>query len=152
MPFIVAGKTLARVWEDVQNVAIFLRAAAQDQRVSSAAGNVSSSSILSFEARLRGFRQQLDDAAAVPNIATYVNSLPDKPVGYDVNTEFNNLRGQLVATVAWIQNNFPRDTTNTYMLAKSWGADGPVDRLFTVSDLAAYRVQLDALLAACGTN
>src|SRR4051812_21681277 len=112
MPFIIAAKTLARVWEDVQNTAIYLSAAAREQSNAAASGNVSSTFILSFEARLRGFRDQLDQAAAVPNIAAYVNTLPDKPVGYDVIAQFSAMRTQIVATVTWIQANFPRDPTN----------------------------------------
>lgn len=141
---------MERVWEDAQNTAIYLKATAQEQLASATVGNVQSSVILAFEAVLRGVRDQLNDAAAVPGIAAYVGSLPNTPQGYNVATEFTALRTQILATIDWIRTNFPKDSTNTFLAARSWAADGPVDRLFSAAQLATYRTQLSALITAAG--
>jgi hypothetical protein len=150
MSFRVATQTLSQAWQDAQNLSISLESIAQAQKDLSLAGPVVGSVILDFEKQLRSFRDRFDVIAALSGIAAYVAAQPDTPAGYDVAAQFSAMRTQIVATITWIRNNFPRDSTNTYMLERSWGADGPVERTFTTAQLAPYRTQLDALLASIG--
>ena len=47
---------------------------------------------------------------------------------------------------AWIVANFPKDGSG-FLLAQTWGANAPADRVFTPAQLAAFRTQLDSLIA-----
>lgn len=148
MPFITSSQTLSQAWEAAQNFARQLKGGAQAQRAAAVAGNVPATRILHFQRELRMYRDQLDAIAALPGIAAYVGTLADTPSGYNVSTEFAAMKTQIVATYTWIQNNFP--ASNGYLLERTWGADGPVDRIFSVADLTGYVTQLDALLASLG--
>jgi hypothetical protein len=150
MSFLVSTQTLSQAWEDAQNIARAMSAGAAAQKDASLTGPVAGSRILSFERELRGYRDRLDAISTLSGIAAYVSGLPNTPAGYNVTTEFNNMRTQLLAVIQWIRDNFPKDATNTYLLERSWGADGPVERTFTTAQLANYRTQLDALVVAIG--
>jgi hypothetical protein len=153
MPFITAGRTLERAWEDVSNAAIDLRADATAQRNAAQAGNVQSTFILGFESRLRGKRAQIVDLAATPNLAAYVTGLPNTPAGYNVANEYTAMLGQIDATIGWIRTNFPKDASG-YLLERKFNADqtqGLNDRVFSAAELSGYVTQLNALLAALGT-
>jgi hypothetical protein len=150
MPFRVANQTLSQAWQDAQNLSISLESLTQQQKDVSLAGPVVGSFVLNFEAMLRMHRDRFDVIAAMSGIAAYVAAQPDTPAGYDVAAQFSAMRAQIVATINWIRNNFPKDSTNTFLLERSWGADGPVERTFASATLAPYRTQLDALLASIG--
>jgi hypothetical protein len=150
MGFVVSAQTLAQAWAEAQGIAVSIENIAQSQINASLAGPVVGSQILNFDATLRVYRTRLDAIAAMPGIAAYVTALANTPQGYDVSAQFAAMRAQIVGTSNWIQANFPRDSTNTYMLERSWGADGPVERSFSTTDLASYRTQLNALIASIG--
>ena len=150
MSFVISTKTLAQAWNDAQEIARQMKASAQSQRTASLAGPLSSTRILNFEGQIRDWRDRLDVIAALPQIGAYVSGLADTPQGYNVATEFAAMRSAIVATIDWIRTNYPRDTTNTYLLERQWSAGGLVERTFTTAALANYRTQLDALIAAIG--
>ena len=103
--------------------------------------------MLFFEKDLRAFRDRFDVISAVPGIATYVGSLANTPQGYNVATEFSAMRTQIQATIDWIRTNYPRDSTNTYLLERQWAAEGLTERTFSTALLATFRTQLDSLIA-----
>lgn len=151
MTFLVSTQTLSQAWEDAQNIARAMQAGAQAQKDASLAGPVAASRIVHFDRELRMYQARLDAIAALAGIAAYVNSLPNTPVGYDVVAEFNAMKAQVLATIDWIRTNFPKDASG-YLLAEQWGANRTdvVERTFSTASLAAYRTQLDALIAAIG--
>jgi hypothetical protein len=150
MPFIISTQTLSRAWEQAQEIARNMRTAALNQKNTTLAGPVAGSFVLNFERELRSYRDRLDAIAALPGIGAYVSGLTDTPAGYTVTTEFNAMRAQVQATIDWTRNNFPRDSTNTFLAERSWAAEGLTERTFTTAQLAGYRTQLDALLATLG--
>lgn len=149
MAFLISAQTLGQAWENAQNIGVQIKAGAQSIRAESVAGPVSASRILNYERELRSFRARLEEIAAMPGLAAHVTALANTPQGYNVATEYTALRTQIDATTTWIRTNFPKDA-NGYLLERTLSAEGPVERTFTTAQLAAFRTQLDALIAAIG--
>lgn len=149
MAFLTSTQTLSQAWEDAQSIARQLKSAAQAMKDTSLGAATASTRVLHFERELRSYHGKLAVIGALPDITEYVTALPDTPLGYDVALEFTTMQNTIAATVTWIRNNFPKEIGG-YLLAQTWGANGPVDRTFTSAELAGLRTQIDALLVYIG--
>lgn len=148
MAFPASSGALSDVLERACRVALSMKAQAQRARDRMAVGNVPSSTILDMDIVLRGFKTELQDAAATPGIVDYAQGqLGDGTL--DVAAEFSAMIAGIDDTVAWIRASFPVGSGQAagYLLARTWGADGPVDRQFTPTQTEGLRTQLDALIA-----
>ena len=55
-------------------------------------------------------------------------------------------------TRAWVRASFPDSVGDGsgFLLAQTWGSNGPVDRTFTPTQTSGLQTQLDALVATVG--
>lgn len=137
--------TLSITLEDVDRRASAVKQYATQSRDRMAAGNVPSTLIFDLFIRLKNDRAALASAATVPGIANYAQAQKGD-TQFDVAAEFNNLLATIDGVTAWISANFPKDS-NGYLLAQTWGAEGPVDRQFSSATTAGLRSVLDTLIA-----
>lgn len=137
---------LSTTLQQVDNTMIQLKDFAARQRDRMAAGSVPSTTILDdLFVRLRQAKTQLQSAASVPGLAEYARAQKSSDT-LDVVTEFQAVVAAIDAVTAWITANFPKDA-NGFLLARTLGESGPVDRQFTSAATATLRTQLDALIA-----
>lgn len=134
-------RTLDRLDERVSRVKLN----ASSVRAESVAGPVSSTRILGLYAALRTDHAEITALSQTPGLAAYVQQQKNDPA-LDVVAEFQTMLNTLTNVTNWIAANFPKDA-NGFLLAQTLGADRPVDRMFTTADLAAFRAQLDAMIA-----
>lgn len=102
--------------------------------------------VIDIAIRARQHIASLNQAAALPGIADYARDVKNDQL-LDVVAEFNVVRSAIQAVQDWITANFPTDGDG-YLLRETWGAAGPVDRVFTTAQTAALRVLLSAVEAS----
>ena len=145
MPFPASNGVLSDVLEQVSRFALAMKRQVEATRARMAAGSVGSSEIIDLDIRLRGWRAEIVKAASTPGIAAYAQAQLGN-AQLDVVAEFNGMVAAIDSVTAWIRANFPRDA-NGFLLERTWGDSGPVDRQFTSAQTAQLRTQLDALIA-----
>ena len=148
MPFPASNGALSDVLEETCRFAVAMKQHAERASAKAAAGNVTSTDIIDLDIRLRQWRATLAEAGATPGIGAYAQEqLGDGTL--DVAAEFNAMLGAIDNVTGWIRANFPVGSGQAagYLLARTWGPDGPVDRLFSPTQTAGLRTQLDALAA-----
>lgn len=136
---------LSLTLEDIDRRAIDVDGYCQRARDALAARNVTSTEIFDLFIRLKQDRAAFEAAKSVSGIADYARAQKNSET-LDVVTEFTAMLAAIDNVTAWISTNFPKDA-NGYLLAKTWGDAGPVDRTFTPTATAGLRTVLDALLA-----
>lgn len=138
--------TLSRVLEDIDRDMIALKAFCQRHKDRMAAGNVPATAILDdLYIHLKRSHAALTTAASVPGLADFARAQKNDEE-LDVVAEFQAVLTTVAAVASWITTNFPKDG-NGYLLARTLGDDGPVDRQFTPAQTATLRTALDALIA-----
>lgn len=151
MAFPASQGSLSDHLEHVCRVSLQMRDQCINVRDRLAASSAPSSLILDIEPRLRGFRAELVAVRDVPGIGPYAQEqLGDGTL--NVATEFNAMIAAIDNVITWIRNNFPVATGANagVLLAQVFGVNGREDRLFTSTQTAGLRTQLDALIATVG--
>lgn len=130
----------------VRSFAATVKREAEALRASSLVGSVGSSAILGWMTRLADYRAELVRYAATPGLAAYAQAQINDPA-LDIVAEWNAMRTQMDAARDWAIANFPKDGSN-WLLASQLNVHGrTMDRQFSTASLAAFRTQLDALIA-----
>lgn len=138
-PTISVAKALAQV----DSLAIEMKGQCDRAVTKMAAGNVGSSEILNLYINLKNIKASLTLLAETPGIGTYAQ-IQKNDVNLNIASEFAAMNSALDATTNWIVTNFPKDG-NGYLLARTLGPTGPVDRQFTPAQTATFRTVLNAL-------
>lgn len=154
MAYPASTKTLQQWLADVDQRAAGIKAAAQQQKSLSSAGNLSMDDIRRFFDQLVSVNVLFTAAGSVPGIANYVNTEKQGTVA-DAAAEFVTMRNQIVATMGWLRANVPQGTFGgtDYKLAFNFPADNITASSalkFTSGQTAGYRTVLDALIATIG--
>lgn len=137
---------LSNAWENARQFAGQLKTAAQNLRTASAAGLVSATDILNFQVQLADAKAQFAVYSAVPGLAAYAQAQVNDG-SLNVATSFSTMVAQIDVCTGWVVTNFPKDG-NGFLLAQTFDNSGrPSDRTFSTVSLAAFRTQLDALIA-----
>ncbi|MHB1170455.1 MAG: hypothetical protein ACYC28_14355 [Longimicrobiales bacterium] len=145
MAFPASNGALSDVLERACQAALQMRRQAEQTRARLATMDVASGEIINLDIRLRGFRAEFEAAGSVNGIGAYAQSqLGDGTL--DIAAEFAAMVAAIDAVTDWIRTHFPRDGDG-YLLARTWGVDGPVDRTFAPALTAGLRTQLDVLIA-----
>lgn len=145
MAFPASRGALSDVLEKACRAALDIRSRADEARARMAQGDVTASQILDLYQRLRVQRNVLNDASSKSGIGAYAqDQLGDEAL--DVAAEFSGMISEIDATLQWIEDNFPTDADG-HLLARKWGAAGPIDRAFTPAQTSGLRARLDALAA-----
>ena len=137
---------LALTLEDIDRRAVDLKLFCQS--LSSELGTIGASStrILAAFIYLRETRKQLAALSAAPGLAAYAQAQKND-ASLDVVAAFNGMLSALDNATNWIAANFPKDGSG-FLLARTLGADGPVDRVFPVAQLGTFKAQIDAVVAS----
>jgi hypothetical protein len=138
--------SLSLVLEDVDRRCVDLKALCVRRKADLAGSDQPSTLILDLFTRLRQDRNTLAAAAATSGIGPYAQAQKGD-ANLDVAAAFNGLLSAIDSVTGWITANFPKDV-NGFLLAKTLGADGPVDRVFTAAQTAGLRTALDSVIAA----
>lgn len=136
---------LGQVLSEIDSRILKVKIQSQSLRNDLAAGNVASGRILAFFQYLRSERAALVTAAAVPGLAAYAQ-LEKNNNTLDVVAEFNAVISAIDGVSSWINTNFPKDGSG-FLLERTLGADGPIERTFAPATTATFRTQLDGLIA-----
>jgi hypothetical protein len=118
------GTSLPFVLYEIQNLAQSMKAEAQSAIATSAAGSVNSDWIFRFLDRFYQLGLALNTWSATPGLDAYARV---NIAGYSAGTLTADIATTLTAGLAvidWIVTNFPKDSTNTYVLAYQFNADG----------------------------
>jgi hypothetical protein len=138
---------LSVAWTKARVAAGYIKQQTLSLKALSVAGNVGSTQILDYLTMLTLQKASLQNSAAIPGIDVYAQNQTGTSI--DITVSFNAMVSAINTVGSWIMTNFPKDASG-FLLAKQWEAGNTgrtVDRQFTTSDLAAFRTQLDALLA-----
>jgi hypothetical protein len=148
MAFPATVDPLGRALLDVQTTARQLKTAAQGLKDASLAGNVSANAIISFYERLVAAKAKFTAGAAVPGIVQYARDQFDDQ-NLNVGAEFTAMNNAVESCRVWIAANLPTSTAPAagYILKDQLTASGVTVRQFTTAQLAAFRTELDALVA-----
>lgn len=136
---------LSFVLEQIDQRILSIKKQAQSLRADSLAGNVASGRILSAHQYLRAERAALVTAGATPGLAQFARDQKNNQ-SLDIVTEFNAVIAAIDQVTSWIDSNFPKDGSG-FLLERTLGADGPLERQFSTAQLATFRTQLDSLIA-----
>lgn len=137
---------LSFVLEGIDSRALKIKSYCQALRTAAATGPVQSGQILGVYQGLRQDRAALVAASATPGLAQYAKDQKNNQT-LDVVAEFNGMVGAIDQVTAWIDSNFPKDTTTQALLERTLGTEGPIERTFTTAQTAGLRTQLDSLIA-----
>lgn len=136
---------LSFVLEGIDQRILKVKQQAQALRTDAAAGAIQSGRILSTHQYLRAERAALTAAASTPGLAQYARDQKNNQT-LDVVAEFTAVIAAIDQVVGWIETNFPKDAGG-FLLERTLGADGPLERTFTPAQTAGFRTQLDSLIA-----
>lgn len=132
--------------EQIDRRALEIKRYCTDVRNRAAAGNIPSTTFIDLFITLRKDRVIIAAAAAVPGIIAYAQAQKSNGT-LDAVVEFNAMLTAIDNVTAAINNACPKDGSN-FLLLRTLGADGPIDRQFTPGQTAALRGVLDTLIAA----
>ena len=137
---------LSLTLQDIDRRAASLKAYCQRASDSMLAGNIGSATVFDLFIRLKGDRAVFSAAASVPGLADYAKIQKNSP-NLDVVAEFTSMLSAIDGVTTWISTNFPKDGSG-FLLAQTWGANGPVDRTFAPAVTAGLRTQLATLIGS----
>lgn len=135
--------SLAFVLREIDDTARNLRSYALERYIRCTTSTQTSTVILDTFTILRQIRQRLNTLAGHPGLAQYARDQKNDQE-LDVVTEFTAMLAAIDAATGWIATNFP--ASGGYLQAKTLGADGPVDRTFTVASLSGLATVLQNIV------
>lgn len=141
-------ESLDSAWRRARQVAGDIKQRTTMLNNAAAAGNISSSAILSYATQLADAKVALASVASVSGIGAYAQEQIADPT-FDIVTSFNDMVAAVDAVTAWIIANFPKDGDG-YLLATLFSPDNngrTQDRQFTPVQTANLRTALNGLLA-----
>lgn len=138
-----ANTLLQTALTDIVNVAREILSQAEALRDLSAAGDVTGRGIVIYMDNLQQQIDLLDTLSGTAGIVAYAQDQYDD-VTYDVVTEFNTMKTAAEAVVAWIDTNIPKN--GVWLLVEEIVLGRLTPRMFTTTDTAGLRTELDALI------
>ena len=136
--------TLGKVLDKIDERIAYLKQFCIRIRDRAASGPIQATTIVDTFINLQSERTALVGASAVPGLVAYAKAQKGDET-LDIVVEFNAVIAAIDATIAWINTNFPKDA-NGFLLRETWGANGPVDRTFTVAQTANFRTVLQGII------
>lgn len=144
MAFRIDG--LAKAYQKAQNAAYSLRTYCVSAEVALASSNQSANAVIALLNQIVNAITIFDEVAAIPGLAAYAQEQQNDS-GYDVIAEFQTMRAEAVGVRDWIITNFPKDSTNTYIIKDILENDGSITvRQFTPAQTAGLRSALNLLI------
>lgn len=135
--------TLATAWGQVRGTAAHVKQQSVDLNNAS---SVTRMTVLNFCNALADALARLDQYAAVSGLAAYVQAeLNDSSI--NIASEFTTMRTQIVALQDWIVANFPKDGSSNLVVYSFDSNKRFADIALTTAQLAAFKIQLAALIA-----
>jgi hypothetical protein len=111
------------------------------------AGPVTTEWVFSFVDRMTDAVQRLDTFKVAPGLDSYATA---QLSGYGgvLTTDIAATRAAILACRDWVVANFPKDSTNTYLLSHQMASDGTrTPRTFSTAATAGLRTNLSSLIA-----
>jgi len=140
--------TLALALQTAQNMAGAVKVRAQSLSISCAAGNVPAQTILDGVSALADAKVTFNKCSATVGLAAYAQA----QVGdANIATEFTTMVSAIDGVNNWVLANFPKDSTNTFLMITSFTPDNTgkiTQRTFSTAQLAPLKTLLDALVAS----
>lgn len=134
----------------VQGLAASAKQAATSAVGSMSAGAVDANYVFSLLNSLNSFIASLNALAATQGLDAYAT---EQVPGYagTMSSDIAATVSAAQACIAWVVSNFPKDSTNTFLLSETLNADGSrTPRSFSSAQTAGFRTALNALLATIG--
>ena len=136
---------LSLTLERIDNLATQTKNFATRRQQQMAAGNVGSSLIFDVHINMKRAAADLTAAASVSGIVQYAKDQKNDQ-NLDVVAEFNAMITAINAVVTAIESTFP--DSGGFLLAQTWGTNGPEDRQFAPASTAGIRTQLQGVIDA----
>lgn len=142
-----ANLSLANALSQVQQIAAGWKGYAQQAVATLQAGNVDSNWVFSFLDTMRSNYLRMNTLAGMVGLDTYaVQNIPG--YGGTLSSDVAATQNAAVACVSWVVANFPKDSTNSFILSHTLNADGTrTPRTFAPADTAGLRTVLNAFIA-----
>ena len=143
---------LAKIYSEIQTRMIRLDNEATEFAATIAnlgGGSLSANAITSVFTRLGSYADFFSTAASTPGLAAYAQDQQSDPA-YDIAAEFTAVQNAIDNALTWINDNFPKDPTNTYILKDELNLvdKAVITRTFTQAQLSGLQTQLEAIAAA----
>lgn len=136
--------------EDLDRRLVAIKARAEREVARMAAEATPSSRLFALHAAMKAEAAELTAArtfaSSTPGFVAYVRDVKGDGT-LDVGAEFLAVLSAVEAVVAAIEAGFPADASG-FLLAQTWGANGPADRTFTPAQTSGIRSQLSGVVAA----
>ena len=142
--------SLPTVLYETQNLAQGMRAVAQGAVTTLAAQNVDAVWVFNFLDRFYSLGLALSTWAATPGLDEFAiaNVKMTPPYAGSYTADINATIAAAQACVNWVVTNFPKDSTNTYILAFVLNANGSrTPAQFTPAQTVGLRTALNAFIA-----
>jgi len=131
----------------IRAIASGARSQAQSYLATLQAGPVESDWIYSFLTQIReGFIVNMTAIVSVPGLDAYATAQ-----GYNgtISSDVNAAVAAAQACINWVVTNFPKDSTNTWILSEKLNADGTrTPRAFTTAQTAGLQTALTNFIAS----
>ena len=142
------GLSPSEAYSQIRSQAQGIKTAAQAALASFQTNNVSTSYVFNVIDQLTGLINQLTTWSAVPGLNAYATAQ-----GYTgtLTTDITACNTAAQACVNWIVANFPKDTTNAWILDRSLNADGSrTERTFAPGVTLGLQTLLSTFIATIG--
>jgi len=138
---------LNTILTQVQQLCGNWRSYAQQAVTTLAAGSVNSDYVFSFLDVMRSNWTRLGVLAGAPGLDAYATQAIQGYAG-TLSVDITATRNAAVAVVNWVVTNFPKDSTNSFILSHTLNGDGTrTPRIFTSTDTAGLRTALNSFIA-----
>lgn len=141
---------LPDVLRAVQSNAQSVKAQAQNALATLQSSNVSTNFVFLFLDQMGGLINTLNSWSSVSGLNAFATAnLPG--YGGTLTTEIAAVISAAQACIGWVVTNFPKDSTQTYILAETLNSDGTrTQRVFTPAQTAGLQTLLQAFIASIG--
>jgi hypothetical protein len=151
MSYPASTKTLQKWVQEIDEKAVFLKAAAQQQSSLSSANQLNMDAVRRFFDLLVSVNVYFTSAASVTGLANYLIAEKQNQTA-DPFGDFTTMRNAVTATLDWLRTNVPEAvfSGSTYKLGFLFPSDNVTassSLTFTAAQTAGYRTALTSLIA-----
>jgi len=137
---------LAFALHEAQTLAGNVKAQAENVRNRSLSDNINATEIMAFHGYLKRSLDRLNVLKTTAGIVQYAKDQFDD-AGLEIVVEFNAMVAAIEANLTWIRLNLPASAGGFVEAILLETDDTQTDKTFTATQTAAFRTELDALIA-----
>lgn len=150
LPPAITKNSLAYALQNVQNIAAVAKTTTTNAVATMVAGPVDTTFIFNLLNGLRSLIDTLSTSETTAGLDSYSTAQVPGYIG-TMTTDINTTQAAAQTCIDWVVNNFPKDSTASFLLAETLNADGTrTMRSFSPAQTAGFRTVLNNLTATIG--